>query len=67
MLIPLEVDATFGISWKIGDYIQQGHVLGKAPGDNKSLVTAPQSGIIQNIVFDADGHVLLIELLVNEK
>lgn len=65
--ILLEVDATFGTSWKIGDYIQMGQVLGKAPGDNKMLVTAPGSGIIQAIVFDADTHVLEIQMLIKEK
>lgn len=67
MTLLLEVDATFGTSWKIGDYVQKGQVLGKAPGDNNTLVAALQPGIIQAIVFDADKHVLSIELLVNEK
>lgn len=67
MMLSLEVDATFGISWKIGDYIQKGQVLGKAAEGKNIQVTAPQSGIVQAVVFDAEKHVLSIELLVKEK
>lgn len=67
MLISFEVDAAFGISWKIGDYIQKGYVLGKMPGDQKILVTAPQPGFIQNVIFDAAENLLTVELRVNKK
>lgn len=63
----LEINATFGTTWKIGDYVRKGQVLGKVPGNNNALISAPQSGIIQAIVFNPENHVLSIELLINEK
>ena len=61
--IELAAEASFGVKVKPGDYVEKGQQLAAKSGGQEPL-TSPAAGIVQDIIFDSDGHRFIITITI---
>jgi len=59
--VNLRLDATYHLNVGVGDTAQRGDVLCAGPGPQEKP-TAPVSGIVTDIEFDAENHEFVIRI-----
>jgi len=64
--ISLKVEASYGLSVKVGDVIEAGMRIGNAL-DNKKPLKTPMDGTVKSIVFDSKDHSFVVVITAGEK
>ena len=59
--IEIKVDATYGVTVKVGDKVSKGQEIGQKSFAGE-IATSPVSGVVRNIRFEPTNHEFVIVL-----
>jgi Na+-translocating ferredoxin:NAD+ oxidoreductase RnfC subunit len=57
----VQIDATYGLTVEVGDYVRRGERLGNVPGAPTACV-CPVDGTVESIRFDGERHEFVISI-----